>query len=157
MAADGQPDLAAALSTEKQSLRILRLAPDEFVPQDYQDPDSQEKATLHLHAGGAADVAVLQIAGTGFQPLALPGSAPSLGADTKLVLCSFPLGPSPVPLAPRLHSIQVTSPGGNLKLEPKADPGEAGAPLLDTDGKVVAIATSADQGTSIEAARKLIP
>ena len=156
-AAGGQPDLQSALSTEKHSLQILRLAPDEMVQQDYQDPDSEEKATLHLHAGGTSDVALLQVTGTTFQPLALPSSAASLGTDAKLVLCSFPLGSSQPQLAPRFHNIQVTLQGSNLKMEPKADPGEAGAPLLDADGKVMAMATSADQCVSIEVARKLIP
>jgi len=42
-------------------------------------------------------------------------------------------------------------------MEHKADPGESGAPLLDADGKVVALATSANQCISIQVARKLIP
>ena len=78
MAADGQPDFPAALSTEKQSLKILQMPPDELVEQDYQDPDSGEKATLHLHAEGPSDLALLQITGTGFEPLAFPTRRPTL-------------------------------------------------------------------------------
>src|SRR5208283_957949 len=43
MGADGQPNFATALSTDKQSLKILQMPPDEMVEQNYQDPDSEEK------------------------------------------------------------------------------------------------------------------
>jgi hypothetical protein len=42
-------------------------------------------------------------------------------------------------------------------MEHKSDPGESGAPLLDADGKVVAIATSVNECIPIQVARKLIP
>jgi len=157
MAADGQPNFPSALSTEKQSLKILQTPPDEMVQQDYQDPDSEAKATLHLHAEGPSDLAVLQITGTGFQPLSFPDPAASPAASTKLVLCSYPFGISQPQIAPRLLSVQVTAQGSALTMEHKADPGESGAPLLDADGKVVALATSANQCIPIQVARKLIP
>jgi hypothetical protein len=155
--ADGQPDFQTALSTEKQSLKILQSPPDEMVQQDYQDPDSAEKATLHLHAEGSSDVALLQITGSGYKPLPFPDPAASLAADSKLVLCSYPFGISPSPSAPRLLSVQVSPQGTILKMEHKGDPGESGAPLLNADGKVVALATSGNQGVPIQVARKLIP
>jgi hypothetical protein len=157
MSADGQPNFQSALSTEKQSLKILQMSPDEMVQQDYQDPDSQEKATLHLHAEGLSDLALLQLAGTGFQPLAFADPAANLPANPKLVLCSYPFGISQPQIAPRLLSVQVTAQGSTLKMEHKADAGETGAPLLDGDGKVVAMATSVNDCIPIQVARKLIP
>ncbi len=157
IAADGQPDFQSALSTEKQSLKILQAPPDEMVPQDYQDPDSGEKATLHLHAEGLGDLALLQITGTGFQPLSFPDPAVSLPAGSKLVLCSYPFGISQPQIAPRLLSVQATLQGNTVNMEHKLDPGESGAPLLNADGKVVALATSASHGVPIQVARKLIP
>jgi hypothetical protein len=157
MAADGQPNFSSALSTEKQSLKILQTPPDEMVQQDYQDPDSEAKATLHLHAEGPSDLALLQITGTGFQPLAFPDPAAKPAANPKLVLCSYPFGISQPQIAPRLLSVQVTAQGSALTMEHKADPGESGAPLLNDDGKVVALATSANQCIPIQVARKLIP
>ena len=154
---DGQPDYASALSTEKHSLKLLQTPPDDMVQEDYQDPDSQEKATLHLHAEGASDLALLQLTGTGFKPLSLPDPAGNLAVDPKLVLCSYPFGTSQTQIAPRLLSVPVTMQGNTLKMEHKLDPGEIGAPLLNNDGKVLAVATSADQGISIQVARKLIP
>src|SRR5208282_5805108 len=156
-AADGQPNIQSALSTEKQSVKILQTPPDEMVQQDYQDPDSGEKATLHLHAEGLSDLAVLQLTGKGFQPLLLPDPAASPAANPKLVLCSYPFGISQPQIAPRLLSVPVTLDGSTLKMEHKADPGESGAPLLDAEGKVVAMATSANQCIPIQAAQKLIP
>jgi hypothetical protein len=157
LTADGQPDFTSALSTEKQSLKILQAPPDEMVQQDYQDPDSGEKSTLHLHAEGLADMALLQITGTGFQPLPLPDPSASPAANPKLVMCSYPFGISQPQSAPRLLPVQVTLRGNALTMDHKADPGESGAPLLDADGKVVALVTSANQCISIQDARKLIP
>ena len=115
MGADGQPDFPSALSTEKQSLKILQTPPDEMVEQDYQDPDSGEKATLHLHAAGPSDLALLQITGTGFQPLAFarPGR-PSSGRRPQagLVQLSFRHEPSANHSAPSQCS-GGTSQGGN--------------------------------------------
>jgi hypothetical protein len=155
--ADGQPDLQSALSTGKQSLKILQTPPDEMIQEDYQDPDSGEKATLHLHAQGLSNLALLQLTGTGFEPLSLSDPASSPAANSHLVLCSYPVGISQAQIAPRLLRVQVTLEGGTLKMDHKADPGESGAPLLDADGKVVAVATSANQCLPSQAARKLFP
>jgi S1-C subfamily serine protease len=156
-AADGQPDYATALSTEKQSLKVLQMPPDEMVQQDYQDPDSEQKATLHLHAEGLSDLALLQLTGTGFQPLSFSDPSASLAADSKLVLCSYPVGISQPQSAPRLLSVQVSPLGSMVKMGHELDPGESGAPLLNADGKVVALAASTNQGIPIQVARKLIP
>lgn len=157
MGADGQPDFQSALSTEKQSLKILHMPPDEMSQQDYQDPDSQERATLNLHAEGLSDLAVLQLTGTGFQPLSLPDPGANPAADARLVLCSYPFGMSQPLVVPHLLSVQVTRQGDTLNLGHRADPGEFGAPLLDSDGKVVALATSGNQCIPIQVARRLIP
>jgi hypothetical protein len=154
---DGQPDFTSALSTEKQSVRILRMPPDELVQQDYTDPDSQEKATLHLNAEGVSDLALLQLTGANFQPLAVPDSAASLVSDSKLVLCSYPLGISQPQSTPRLLSVKVSPQGNMVTIGHKLEPGESGAPLLDSEGRVVALVTSADQGIAVQAAQRLIP
>jgi hypothetical protein len=156
-AADGQPNFQSALSTEKQSLKILQTPPDEMVQQDYQDPDSEEKATLHLHAEGLSDLALLQLTGTGFQPLSFLDAPADLAANPKLVLCSYPFGISQPQIAPRLLSVQVSVRGSTVTMGHKLDPGESGAPLLDAGGKVVALATSTNQCIPIQVARKLIP
>jgi S1-C subfamily serine protease len=138
-------------------LKILQTPPDEMVQQDYQDPDSEEKATLHLHAEGLSDLAVLQISGTGFQPLSIADPAASASGDVKLVLCSYPFGISQAQIVPRLLGVQTSLQGSAVRMEHKLDPGESGAPLLSADGNVVALATSASQGIPIQVARKLIP
>jgi len=155
--ADGQRNYQSALGTEQHSLKILSSPPDEMVPQDYQDPDSGEKGTLHLHAEGTANLTLLQITGSNLQPLPLMDPAATLAAAPKLVLCSYPFGFSQPQIAPRLLSVQVNVKGGALQMDHKADPGDPGAPLLDPDGKVAALAVAADQCISIQVARKLIP
>ena len=154
---DGQPDFGAALSTEKQTLKVLPLPPDETVERDFLDPDSETKATLHLHAEGASDLALLQITGTGLKPLPLADPAFNLAAGSKLVLCSYPFGSSQPQITPHLLSVQVSSQGGTIIIDHKIDPGETGAPLLSADGKVVALAASEHQIIPIQDARKLIP
>jgi S1-C subfamily serine protease len=157
LAANGQPNLSSALSTDRQSLKILTTPPDEMVQQDYQDADSGEKAKLHLHAEGLSDLALLQLKGTGFLPLSFTDPAASPAAGTPLVLCSYPFGISQPQIVPRLLSVQVSLQESSVKIEHSLDPGESGAPLLNADGNVVALATSADQGIPIQVARKLIP
>jgi hypothetical protein len=155
LGADGQPNADSALCTDKQSLKILATAPDEMAEQSYQDPDSGEKAALHLHSEGPADVAVLQITGSGLQPLAFPDASAAVPAS--LVLCSYALGISQAQSVPRLLSVPVAAQSGALTMQHTADPGESGAPLLDSDGKVAALAASANHCISIQDARKLIP
>jgi len=156
-AADGQPNFPSALSTETQSLKVLQTAPDEIIQQDYQDPDTEEKAALHLHAEGLSDVALLQLSGTAFQPLDFAERAASSAADATLVLCSYPLGINQSQVAPRLLSVLVNPQASILTMEHKADPGDPGAPLLNADGKVVAMAGSENQCIPIQVARKLLP
>jgi S1-C subfamily serine protease len=127
-----------------------------MIAQDYHDPDSDRKATLHVHAEGPADVAVLQLQGTGFRPLSFAAPSPALD-DAKAVLCSYPFGISQAQVTPRLLSVVVSPQGNMVRMEHTLDPGESGAPLLNADGRVVAVATSADQDIPIQAAQKLIP
>lgn len=157
MGTDGQPNLQAAISTEKQSLKILRTPPDEIVQQEYQDPDSGEKATLHLQSGGAGDVALLQLVGTAFMPLSLPDAAAGSPSASQLVMGGYPFGLSQPQIAPRLLRVSVNWQGDSGTMDHQVDPGESGAPLLDADGKVAALATSAAQCVPIQVARKLIP
>jgi S1-C subfamily serine protease len=157
MGLDGQPDLPSALSTDHQSLKILRMVPDEMVRQDYLDPDSGKRVTLHLHAEGLSDLALLQVKGTSFQPLSFPDPPSSPTPESSLVLCSYPFGISQPQTTPRLLSVKVSLQGSLMKMEHNLDPGESGAPLLNAEGKVVALATSADQDIPIQVAQKLIP
>jgi len=156
-AADGQPDLQSALSTEKQTLKVLQMPPDQMAQQEYQDPDSEERATLHLHAEGESDLALLQVSGAGFHPLSLPDPAADLARGGPLVLGSYPYGVSQPQTDPRLLSVKVGLEGTALTMDHAVDPGETGAPLLNAEGEVVALAASGNQCISIQVARKLIP
>jgi Trypsin-like peptidase domain len=155
--ADGQPDLQAALSTEKQTLMILQTPPDQMTHQDYQDPDSAQQATLSLNAEGESDVALLQLTGTDFHPLAFLDSVPDLTTNPQLVLCSYPFGTSQPQTVPRLLGVRLELHEGVTVMDHQVDSGESGAPLLNADGKVVAMAASAHQCIPIQAARKLVP
>jgi hypothetical protein len=154
---DGQPDFTSALSTDRQSVRVLRTPPDELVQQDYTDPDSSEKVTLHLHAEGSSDVALLQLTGANFAPLSITDPAAGPVSASKLVLCSYPLGINQPQSTPRLLPVKVSWQGSLLTIGYKLEPGESGAPLLDSEGRVVALVTSADQGIAVQVAQKLIP
>jgi hypothetical protein len=157
MGADGQPNYRSALSTADHSLKVLLMAPDEMVEAEYQDPDSEQKANLKLHAEGASDLALLQLAGNNFHPLTLPDASAAPPANPRFVLCSYPFGMNQPKISPRLLGVEVTRQGDALEMEHKADPGESGAPLLDNDGKVMALATSANNCVPIRVAGRLIP
>jgi hypothetical protein len=159
MGLDGQPDYASALSTDHQSVKLLRTAPDEELQQDYADPASGKHVKLHLFAEGQSDVALLQLSGTEFQPLAFSLTGPSSGMppESNLTLCSYPFGVSQPQATPRLLTVHVVPQGNFLKMGHTLDPGESGAPLLDSDGKVVAVATSSEVNIPIQAVQNLIP
>jgi len=153
---DGQLNSPAALSTESQTLRLLKTAPDRMQDQQYQDPDSGEQATLSVHAGGDGDVAVLQLSGSSFQALPLADSSAKPGPEAKTALFGFPFGLSQAQANPRLLFVKATAEGSTITLEHALNPGESGAPLLTPEGKVLAFASGANQCVPIEVARTLI-
>jgi S1-C subfamily serine protease len=156
LAGDGTPDLASALSTEKQTLRVLRTSPDRLEKQDYQDPDSGEKTTLEVHAGGESDLAVLQFQGSNLQPLELAvGGNP--GADSKLTLLGFPFGLSQSQVTPKPVAVTTAGEEGAITLDLSLNPGQSGAPLVTTEGKVVAICAEPSRCVPVEILRQLIP
>lgn len=153
---EGQIDFQAALTLEKQTLQVLKAAPDRMENREYQDPDSGEKAALSLHAAGENDVAVLQLHGDNFQSLALAEPSLPAGGALKTALVSFPFGLSQAQANPRLLWVKAFSQGSGLTLERPLNPGEAGAPLVTPEGKVVALCGSSEC-VPVEAIRKQIP
>ncbi len=157
LATGGQPNLTSALSTDLKTVQLIRTAPDEMVQQDYADPDSGQTLSLHIHSPGSSDVALLQLSGPSFQPLAFPAPKSVLPPDSSLVLCSYPFGIRQPQLTPRLQSVRMSMLGNLMKMDHPVDPGESGSPLLNADGQVVALATSETQDIPIQFAQKLIP
>jgi S1-C subfamily serine protease len=157
LAADGNLDAQSAFDSEKQTLRVLAMAPDRMEKQDYQDPDSGEKTELSLHVGGANDVAVLQLTGGSFHPLVLAGPGDALAPEAKTALFSFPYGLSQFQAVPSLFWVKATVQGNLLGIDRGLNPGESGAPLLTPEGKVVGLCTDASTCLPVEAVRKLIP
>jgi S1-C subfamily serine protease len=157
LGADGHPDFQAALSTEAQTLKVLKIASDRMEKQDYQDPDSGEKATLSLHTGGENDVAVLQLVGSGFQPLAMAEPGSKLSAELKGALFGFPFGLSQVQADPKPIWVTATPEGTSIKLERALNPGESGAPLVSAEGKALALCGGPSECTPLEMVRRLLP
>jgi hypothetical protein len=154
---DGRLDFQMAASSEKATLKLLRTAPDRTQKKDYQDPDSGERTTLDLEVEGESDLALLQLAGANLKPLAFADSPAQTSEATRKTLFGFPFGLDQSQADPRAASVQATTENGALTLERLLNPGESGAPLLTADGKVLAIASGANQCVPIQAARKLIP
>ncbi len=156
LAGDGMPDLAAALSTEKQTLQVLGMSPDRFEKLDYQDADSGVKTNLEIHAGGESDIALLQLSGSGFQPLEFaPESA--ISPDSKLSLLGFPFGLSQEKATPRPAPVSAVVEGETLVLGGALNPGQSGAPLVTPEGKVAAMCAEPNRCVSVESICKLIP
>ena len=77
--------------------------------------------------------------------------------ESNVTLCSYPFGISQPQATPRLLTVHVVPQGSSLKMGHILDPGESGAPLLNSDGKVVALATSGQVNIPIQAVQNLIP
>ena len=154
---DGGLDFQTAASSEKGTLKLLKTAPARMQKKDYQDPDSGERASLDLEAEGESDLALLQLNGANLKPLAFADSAAETGEATKKALFGFPFGLNQSQADPRAVYLQATSENAMVTLERSVNPGESGAPLLTADGKVLAIASGANQCVAIQAARKFLP
>jgi hypothetical protein len=154
---DGGLDFQMAASSEKGTLKLLKTAPDRVQKKDYQDPDSGERATLDLEAEGESDLALLQLAGANLKPLAFADSAAETSEAGKKVLFGFPFALNQSQADPQAAYVQATTESGGITLERSLNPGESGAPLLNPEGKVLAVASGANQCVPIQAARKLIP
>ena len=150
-------DPQAAFQQDKQTLKVLKTAPDQMEKVDYADPDSGEKATLDLHASGANDLALLELSGSEFRPLpwAESGSTPA-NAGQKLALMGFPYGLSQPKLVPKTDWVHATSQSSLFKLGRALNPGESGAPLVTTEGKVAALCAGPEVCIPIEIAQALI-
>jgi len=154
LSSDGQLNFQTARSSDQQTLKLLKIAPDQMAQQNYQDPDSGTTAVVDLHAKGDADVAVLQLSGGGFQALALADSAaPSGGQPAALV--SFPYGLSQPLAVPKLTFVKAVA-GPQINLDQPVNAGESGAPLLGPEGKVVALAGDTQECIPADALRRLI-
>ena len=154
--ADGMPDPATGVSSEKKTLEVLKTSPDKFEKQEYQEPESNKKATLDVHAGGENDLAILKISGEKFQPLEL---APDLtvSAGAKLALLGFPFGLSQPKAAPKTEEVEVARVEGSMTLKRTLNPGQSGAPLVTPEGKVAALCSEPDLCISSSILAKLAP
>ena len=143
MGADGMPDPTSGLNSEKKTLEVLTMSPDEFEKKAYQDPDTGEKAMLDVHVGGEHDLAVLKLTGEKFLPLELAPDS-SVAAGAKLSLLGFPFGISQTQAKPKVEDVQVARADGGLSLNRTLNPGEPGAPLVTPEGEVVALCSEPD-------------
>jgi len=153
---DGRLDFDAAASSEKATLQLLKIAPDRFRKEEYQDPSTGERATLELEAEGDNDLAWLQLAGAHLAPLAVADNADRSSEANQPILFGFPFGLNQPRADPRPVEVQATLENGAVRLDHLLNPGESGAPLLTAEGKVIAIASGANYCIPIEAARQLV-
>ncbi len=156
---DGQPNDQTAFSTEKKTLQVLKAAPDRMEDREYRDPDSGSHGTIHVHIPGENDLAVAQLSGSKFQglPFADPGTKLDAGARTALL--GFPFGLNQSQASPQLAFVSATPPaaaGSMFDLDRELVPGESGAPLLTSDGKVLALASGSKECIPIELSRPLL-
>jgi len=137
---DGSPDFTGAFSTERKTLEIVKTAADQMRSREVQDPDTGDRVTVTLATGGADDAALIKITGGNLQP---PATADAEGGDG--FLFGFPFGMSQSQAEPKRTSVHVTVAGELQTLDHKLSPGEAGAPLISTDGKVLALCGDAEE------------
>jgi hypothetical protein len=153
--AQGAPDLEAALRSDRQALRLVKTAPDRMQEQDYEDFESGEKVTLNLHVPGENDVALLQLSREGFRPLE-PAEPAAAGGEARTALVGFPYALSQARAEPKLSWVKAARQDSGMRLERSLNPGEAGAPLLTSEGKVLALCGGPDECVPIQTVRRLI-
>ncbi len=144
---DGSPDSTDAFSTEKKTLEIVKTAADQMQSREVQDTDTGDKVTVKLSIAGSDDAALIKITGEHVQPLA---TADVEGEDG--FLFGFPFGMSQSQAEPRPISVHVAVAGELRTLDHKLNPGEAGAPVISADGKVLSLCGAADECIPIAAA-----
>jgi hypothetical protein len=138
---DSQLNFAGALSTANGTLRKLKTLPDQMVSQPYRDPESGEEATVRLHAAGANDLAILDAAGAQLEPVTLAESPPP-DQDSTTALVGFPFGLGRRQAEAQPEFVSATLEGLRIRLSRALNPGEAGAPLVNSSGQVVAFCPS---------------
>jgi Trypsin-like peptidase domain len=153
---DGQFNFQSALTTDQNTLKVLKTASDETKAQDYHDVETGTDESIELDAPGADDAAVLQLSGSGFSPLAFADPAAEAGGDINAALLSFPYGLSQPLALPRLSFVKSTMSGPLMVLDQPVNTGESGAPLVTMEGKVLAFAGSGKDCIPISAIRNLI-
>ncbi|MFB3923179.1 MAG: serine protease [Terriglobia bacterium] len=151
---NGQLDFQSAFTTQKQTLRIVKVMPDRMETQDFQDADSGEKTTVSVHVSGEQDMAVLQLVGSAAPPLAF---SDSMGTVTKTTLVGFPFGLSQTRAEPKLSWVKATSQQNMMSIDRQLNPGESGAPLVTPEGKLVGMCSGTRECITAELLRKQIP
>jgi hypothetical protein len=154
---DGRLDFQMAASSEKGTLKLLKTAPDQKQKKDYQDPGSGIRATLEVEAEGENDLALLQLAGEDLHPLSFADSVAETRETTRTILFGFPFGLNQSRADPQPLDVQAAAENGAVTLGRLVNPGESGAPLLNANGKVLAIAGGTNYCVPIQAARQLLP
>ncbi len=152
----GWPDSRTGLSTEKQTLKVLKTAPDAMEKREFQDPETGERGTLSLHSPGVNDVALLQLVGNNFQPLVSADPKIQVSANLRTALLGFPFGLNRPQADPQVIFVKAAATGPLITLDHPLNPGESGAPLLVPDGKVLGLAGGTNECIPFEAARALI-
>lgn len=153
---DGQFNFQTALTTDQNTLKVLKIAPDETKAQDYHDAETGTSTTIELDGPGADDAAVLQLSGSGFSALAMADPGTGAGSDLNTALLSFPYGLSQPLAVPKLSFVKSTMSGSMISLDQAVNTGESGGPLVTVDGKVLGFAGSGKDCIPISAIRSLI-
>lgn len=157
LAPGGELDFQNALDSKSQSLQIVQTSADHFEKKNYHDPDSGNSATVEVEPAGENDWAILRLRGDNLQPLALADKSDSAREDSPATLLAYPYGLSQSIADPQLISVQASPQASHLTINHTLAPGEFGAPLVNSEGKVVGLASGADRCIPLKSMRLPIP
>ncbi len=156
---DGEPNFDTAVGKGPAALRLAAALAGQSGPFDYQNPDSGVKTTVIVEGPSSNDVAVLDLAGGDFQPVEsaiASGEGPSetAGSAPKATLLGVPFALSQSSTKPQPSQVSVSAGAAPplLKVDHVFCPGEAGAVLVDGEGRILGLCGDASECIPIQTA-----
>jgi Trypsin-like peptidase domain len=154
--AEGEVATDEVTSTANGNLKVQKMPTDVMERVDYVEGDSGKSISVEIHSATENNLVVLQASGSSFQPLTL-NSAAVTGPAQNVTLLSFPFCLNQQLAIPQVIPVRLHVDSAGSRLDNSLNPGELGAPLVNSAGSVLGIAAGGRDVIPIDKVRKLLP